>query len=105
MIKILPQRLQVYAERLRGEVRIKQAVAVNDGSPEGFSGCAACSKRLVLMEGLGRALIILSVILGLAMFLMLTLLGSLYSVTAAAMTIYAVSWLLLEWILQKLIRI
>lgn len=105
MLKILPQRLQVYAERLRGEVRVKQAVAVNDGSPIGFAGCAACSKRLVLMEGLNRALVILAVLLGLAMFLMLTVLGSLASVTAAVMTVYAVFWPVLGWILQKMIRI
>ena len=105
MLKILPQRLQVYAERLRGEVRVKQAVAVNDGSPGGFAGCAACSKRLVLMEGLNRALIILAVLLGLAMFLMLTVLGSLASVTAAVMAVYAVFWPVLGWILQKMVRI
>ena len=104
-IKILPQRLSVYADRLQGEVRIKQAVAVNDGAPMGFAGCAACAKRLVLMEGLNRALVILAVLLGLAMFLMLTVLGSLSSVTAAVMAGYAVFWPALGWVLQKLVRI
>ena len=105
LIKILPQRLGVYVDRLQGKVRVKQAVAVNDGSLSGFAGCAACARRLSFMEGLNRVMMVLSVVLGLGMLLMLTVLGSFVSVTPLVLSGYAVFWPLLGWILQKMIRI
>lgn len=105
LVKILPQRLGVYVDRLQGKVRVKQAVAVNDGSLSGFAGCAACARRLSFMEGLNRVMMVLSVVLGLCMLLMLTVLGSFGSVTPLVMSGYALFWPLLGWILQKMIRI
>ena len=105
LVKILPQRLGVYVDRLQGKVRVKQAVAVNDGSLSGFAGCAACARRLSFMEGLNRVMMVLSVVLGLCMLLMLTVLGSFASVTPLVMSGYALFWPALGWILQKMIRI
>lgn len=105
LIKILPQRLGVYVDRLQGKVRVKQAVAVNDGSLSGFAGCAACARRLSFMEGLNRVMMVLSVVLGLGMLLMLTVLGSFASVNPLVMSGYAMFWPVLGWILQKMIRI
>lgn len=104
-IKILPNRLSPYVDRLCGKVRVKQAVAVNDGSISGFAGCAASAKRLAFMQGLNRVLMILSIVLGMLMLLMLTLLGSLSSVTPLVMMGYVCFWPILGWLLQKLIRI
>ncbi len=105
LIKILPQRLGVYVDRLQGKVRVKQAVAVNDGSLSGFAGCAASARRLSFMEGLNRVMMVLSVVLGLGMLLMLTVLGSFSSVSPLVMSGYAMFWPVLGWILQKMIRI
>lgn len=104
-IKILPSRLSPYVDRLCSEVRVKQAVAVNDGTISGFAGCAACARRLSFMQGLNQVLMVLSIVLGLLMLLMLTLLGSLSSVSPLVMAGYACFWPVLGWILQKLIRI
>jgi hypothetical protein len=104
-IKILPHRLSPYVDRLCGKVRIKQAVAVNDGTISGFAGCAASARRLAFMESLNRVLVILSIILGMGMLLLLTVLGSLSSVTPLMLLGYACFWPVFGWILQKLIRI
>ena len=57
------------------------------------------------MEGLNRVMMVLSVVLGLCMLLMLTVLGSFASVTPLVMSGYALFWPALGWILQKMIRI
>lgn len=105
MLKILPSRLSPYVDRLCSEVRVKQAVAVNDGTISGFAGCAASARRLSFMQGLNRVLMILSVVLGMLMLLLLTVLGSLSSVSPLVMAGYACFWPVLGWLLQKLIRI
>ena len=105
LVKILPDRLGLYVDRLRGRVRVKQPVAVNDGSLSGFAGCAACSRRLAFMEGLNRVLCILAVVMGLSMLLVLSVLGAFTSVTPLYMTVYALFWPVLGLILQKMIRI
>ncbi len=105
LIKILPARLGIYVDRLQGRVRVKQPVAVNNGSLSGFAGCAACARRLAFMEGLNRVLTVLSVVLGLSMLLTLSVLGAFSSVTPLIMTGYALFWPVLGLILQKMIRI
>ena len=50
-------------------------------------------------------MMVLSVVLGLCMLLMLTVLGSYASVTPLVMSGYALFWPALGWILQKMIRI
>ena len=52
LVKILPQRLGVYVDRLQGKVRVKQAVAVNDGSLSGLCRVRSLREKALLY---GRA--------------------------------------------------
>lgn len=104
MIKILPKRLQPYAKRLAGEVRVKQALVVNDGSISGLSGCLTSARQLRTMITLNRVLAVTSVVLGCILMLIFSLLGAMQYLNPILFCGYAAVWLVLSWLLQKIFR-
>lgn len=104
MVKILPRRLNTYAKRLSGEVRVKQALVVNDGSINGLAGSLTFARRLRTMITLNAVLAITSVVLGCILTLIFSLLGALQYLSPTIFCGYILFWLILGWLLQKLFR-
>lgn len=104
MVRVLPRRLLPYAERLSSEVRIKQAILVNDGSISGLAGSLTCARRLRTMITLNRVLAVTSIILGCILTLIFSLLGAMTYLNPILFCGYAAVWLILSWILQKIFR-
>ncbi|MBR6791071.1 MAG: hypothetical protein IKM31_09420, partial [Oscillospiraceae bacterium] len=104
MVKILPRRLTSYAKRLSGEVRVKQALVVSDGSIGGIAGSLICARRLRTMITLNMVLAVTSTVLGCILTLIFSILGAMHQLNPALLCGYLLFWPLLSWFLQKFFR-
>ncbi|MCI8600490.1 MAG: hypothetical protein HFE45_02730 [Oscillospiraceae bacterium] len=96
-IKVLPQKLRAQAERISGEVRVKQAVAVNDGSPSGFAALLTACQRLQTLAVLNRVLAATAAGLGCLLLLIFWTLGALPQLTMPILCGYALVWPILSF--------
>lgn len=103
-IKVLPHRLIPYAGRLSSDVRAKQALAVNDGSISGLTGCLIGARQLRSMISLNRVLAITSIVLGCMLLLIFSLLDAMRYLSPLLLCGYALTWMVFSWLLQKFFR-
>lgn len=96
-VKVLPQQLRPQAERISAEVRVKQAAAVNDGSPAGFAALFMACRRLRTMVVLNRVLAATAVGLGCLLLLIFWTLGALPQLTTPILCGYILVWPILSF--------
>lgn len=104
LVKILPQRLAPYAQRLSTDVRAKQALLVNNGGIDSCAQSLSAPRRLRAMIGLNRALILTALILGCILMLIFALLDAFSHLTPVLLSGYLLIWPLISWALQKLLH-
>ena len=78
-------------------MRVKQAVAVNDGSPSGFAALLTACQRLQTLAVLNRVLAATAAGLGCLLLLIFWTLGALPQLTMPILCGYALVWPILSF--------
>lgn len=103
--KILPSRLHDRFAYYRQPASQKAASIVNNGSIQSMAASLAVPRRMKILMYMGWVIRLVSVILGTALVLMLALLGALEQFSPPVLVGWLLSWLLVELLAERLIRI
>jgi len=103
--KIMPVKLNKLYEECSQPVKIRPAVAVNDGTFYSMSCSVSAAKKLKILMKIASIVALCSVILGALLIAVFGFLGATKQLTPFMMFIYPLIWLLIHSLLQKIIRI
>ncbi|MGI5894384.1 MAG: hypothetical protein ACOX6P_07285 [Candidatus Merdivicinus sp.] len=103
--KILPARLQEKFRERRTLVKLKPASLANNGSFESMSASLVVARRVKVMMTISGVIQMVSILLGAALVLMLTVLNSMAQFSAPILCGYLLLWLGVDLLIQKLVRI
>lgn len=103
--KILPSKLSRLYDECSQPVKIRPAVAVNNGSFASMACSVAASKRMKVMMTVAQVVMVSSIILGTLLIAVFGFLGATKQLSPLIMFCYPVIWLIIHFLLQKLIRL
>ena len=86
-------------------MKIRPAVAVNNGSFASMACSIAAAKKMRVMMTVAQVVMVSSIILGLLLIAVFGFMGSTRQLSPLIMFCYPVIWLVLHFLLQKLIRL
>ena len=102
--KILPSKLSRLYDECSQPVKIRPAVAVNNGSFASMACSVAASKRMKVMMTVAQVVMVSSIILGTLLIAVFGFLGATKQLSPLIMFCYPMIWLIIHFLLQKLIR-
>lgn len=103
--KILPSKLSKLYDECSQPVKIRPAVAVNNGSFASMACSVAASKRMRIMMTVSQVVMACSIILGILLVAVFGLLGATRQLSPLIMFCYPMVWLFIHFLLQKFIRL
>ncbi len=103
--KIMPTKLNKLYDECSQSVKVRPAVAVNDGTFSSMSCSVSAAKKAKIMMKIAWVVAICSVILGALLIAVFGFLGATKQLTPFMMFIYPLIWLVIHSLLQKIIRI
>ncbi len=103
--KIMPVKLNKLYEDCSQPVKVRPAVAVNDGTFYSMSCSVSAAKKVKIMMKIASVVAICSVVLGALLIAVFGFLGATKQLTPFMMFSYPLIWLLIHSLLQKIIRI
>ena len=103
--KILPSKLSKLYDECSQPVKIRPAVAVNNGSFASMACSVAASKRMRVMVTVAQVVMVSSIILGIFLIGVFGLLGATKQLSPLIMFCYPLLWLIIHLLLQKFIRL
>lgn len=103
--KILPARLHDKFQERRDLVKLKPASLANNGSFGSMASSLVMARRVKIMVAVSGVIQMASILLGVGLVLMLTLLGAMAQFSALVVCGYLILWLAVSLLVQRLVRI
>lgn len=103
--KVLPARLQQEWRERRTLVKMKPAAIANNGSFLSMAASLMVTRRMKVMMMVSNVIQLVSVLLGTGLTLMLAVMDSMVQFSAPVLCGYLLLWLLVDLLVQKLVRI
>ena len=103
--KILPNKLSRLYDECSQPVKTRPAVAINNGSFASMACSVAASKRMRVMMTVAQVVMVSSIILGVLLIAVFGFLGATKQLSPLIMFCYPIIWLIIHFLLQKLIRL
>ena len=103
--KILPTKLSRLYDECSQPIKIRPAVAINNGTFASMVCSVAASKRMRVMMTVAQVVMASSIILGLFLIAVFSFLGATKQLSPLMMFCYPMIWLMIHFLLQKLIQL